>query len=41
MEENCSDDLGCSVVRVFDINPTKRWPIMTNNTVLGAHQGRS
>jgi len=32
------DDLGCSVVRVFDINPTKRWPITTNNTVLGARK---
>jgi hypothetical protein len=37
MEENCSEDLGCDVVRIFDINPTKEWPLQTNNVVLGGH----
>ena len=37
MEENCSDDLGCDVVRIFDVNPLKEWPLQTNNIVLGGH----
>ncbi len=37
MEENCSDDLGCSVVRIFDVNPTKKWPLLTNNIILGGY----
>jgi len=35
MEENCSEDLECDVVRIFDVNPTKEWP--TNNIVLGGY----
>ena len=37
MEKNCSDDLGCSVVRIFDVNLTKKWPLPTNNIVLGGY----
>ena len=35
MEENCSEDLGCDIVRIFDVNPMKKWP--TNSIVLGGY----
>jgi len=37
MKENCSDDLECDVIRIFDVNPTKEWPLKTNNVVLGGY----
>ncbi len=37
MEENRSDDIGCNVVRIFDVDPRKKWP-QTSNIMLGAGQ---
>ena len=37
-EECCAEDIGAQVVRVFDVNPTKKWPLEVNNVVLGGHQ---
>jgi len=38
MEENRSTDIGCDVVRVFDMDPRKQWPQKVNNIVLGGYQ---
>jgi len=38
MEENRSDDIGCDVLRIFDVDPRKKWPQTTSNIVLGAGQ---
>jgi len=37
MEENRSDDIGCDVVRIFDVDPRKKWP-QKSNIVIGAGQ---
>ena len=37
MEENRSEDIGCDVVRIFDVDPRKQWPLKTNNIVLGGY----
>jgi len=37
MEENRSEDIGCDVVRIFDMDPRKRWPLKVNNIVLGGY----
>jgi len=37
MEENRSDDLGIDIIRIFDVNPRKQWPLPTNNIVLGGY----
>ena len=34
MEENRSDDIGCNVVRIFDVDPRQKWP-QISNIVLG------
>ena len=38
MEENRSEDIGCDVVRIFDVDPRKKWPLKINNIVLGGYQ---
>jgi len=38
MEENRSADIGCDVVRIFDVDPRKQWPLKVNNIVLGGYQ---
>jgi len=35
MEENCSEDIGVDVVRIFDVNPREQWPLPSSNIVLG------
>jgi hypothetical protein len=37
MEENRSEDIGCDVVRIFDVNPKKVWP-QKSNIMIGAGQ---
>jgi len=37
MEENRSEDIGCDVVRVFDVDPRIQWPLKKNNIVLGGY----
>jgi hypothetical protein len=37
MEENRSEDIGCDVVRIFDVDPRKQWPLKTNNIMLGGY----
>jgi len=37
MEENRSKDIGCDVVRIFDVDPRKQWPLKVNNIVLGGY----
>jgi len=37
MEENRSEDFGCDVIRIFDVDPRKQWPLKTNNIVLGGY----
>ena len=37
MEENWSDDIGCHVLRIFDIDPREKWP-QISNIVLGPGQ---
>jgi len=37
MEENRSEDIGCDVVRIYDVDPRKQWPLKTNNIVLGGY----
>jgi len=37
MEENRSGDIGCDVVRIFDVDPRKQWPLKVNHIVLGGH----
>jgi len=38
MEENRSADIGCDVVRIFDVDPRKQWPLKVNHIVLGGYQ---
>jgi len=38
MEENRSEDIGCDVVRIFDVDPRKQWPQKVNNIVLGGNR---
>jgi len=38
MEENRSDDIGCDVLRIFDVDPRKKWPQTASNIVLGPGQ---
>ncbi len=35
MEDNRSEDLESECVRIFDVNPMKRWPLPTSNVVVG------
>jgi len=37
MEENRSEDIGCDVVRIYDTDPRKQWPIPTSSVVLGGY----
>ena len=37
MEENRSEDIGCNVLRIFDVDPRKKWP-QASNIVLGGGQ---
>jgi len=37
MEENRSDDIGCDVLRIFNVDPRQKWP-QISNIVLGAGQ---
>jgi len=37
MEENRSDDIGCDVLWIFDVDPRQKWP-QTSKIVLGAGQ---
>ena len=35
IEDNRSEDLNSECIRIFDVNPTKEWPLPTSNIVLG------
>ncbi len=35
MEDNRSKDLESECIRIFDVNPMKKWPLQTSNIVLG------
>ena len=37
MEENCSEDLGVDIIRIYDVNPTEQWPLPSINIVLGGY----
>jgi hypothetical protein len=37
MEENRSDDIGCDVVRIFDVDPRQKWP-QTSSIMISAGQ---
>ncbi len=35
MEDNRSDDMDSECIRIFDVDPMKRWPLPTSNIMLG------
>jgi len=37
-EECRSEDIGAEVVRIFDVNPRKKWPLEVSNVMLGGYQ---
>ncbi len=36
-EANCSTDIECEIVRIFDLNPTYRWPPRQVYLVVGGY----